>query len=93
MDSRELITGDDELHILVDTESIDGSLSMSGDYGEKILRYRQHDFFTFLRSPSNSSYDLLSDVEQYTIKKHLINRGTFFDGLISWVVFSTPMKN
>jgi hypothetical protein len=83
MDSRELITGDDELHILADTESIDKTLSASNSNVEKILRYQQHDLFTFLRTPADSSHNLLTNIEQYIIEKRLINRVIFSDGLIS----------
>jgi hypothetical protein len=69
MDSREIITGDDDLHILIDTQSIDEALTEPNRSAEKILRYQLHDFFNFLRTPADSSHNLLADIEEYSIEE------------------------
>ena len=68
MDSRDLIRDEQDLTVLIDSQSIDNVFDAGNDKAKKILYYQQHDSFTFLRSPFDTSYELLSTVEEYEIE-------------------------
>lgn len=69
MDSRQLITGSEEIDILVDSDSIERRLDSSNSESKKILHYQQHESISFLRTPTTTTADILSSIEEYCIEE------------------------
>ena len=70
MDSRDLIRGGNDLHVLIDTESFNNEITESNDTAKKLLQYQYHGLFTFLRTTGSATDELLSNIEQYRIEKN-----------------------
>ena len=70
MDSRDLIRGEQNLNVLIDSSSMDNALDDLNDK-TKTLHYQRHESFSYLRFPFDTPHEILSKVEEYG------NRGYF----------------
>lgn len=69
MDSREILPEVEEIHFLLDTSSFNSRSGTKHSILEKILRYKEHDDFDFLRSPDKTEYRILEGIDTYSIEK------------------------
>jgi len=60
-----VLTKQGKLKILIDTESFDELLSEHSKVAEKLLEYSKAKVFDFLRSPFDTSYDILRRVAEF----------------------------
>ena len=69
MDSRDILSKTERIRFLLDTVSLDTLAETESSTLERFLRYNNHDAFDFLRTPVESEYSLLVDIESFQIEK------------------------
>jgi hypothetical protein len=70
------------LYIFIDSESIDRSISNKEGRAEALLAYNTDNIFKFFRSPFNTSYKNLVEIDSFEIQKDI--DGNIIKELSSW---------
>lgn len=85
------------LHIFVDTESIDKSLSNSDPNAQTFLSYSGTRIFKFIRSPYDTKYEILRKIRYYELEKDTGSNTitgikiSNYNDRESWILFSSNM--